>query len=135
MDERHLVLEAPNPVARRALLDALKASRSHVRIHLHLSPLGRANKTLVYYLAKKNMVNIIDHGDLVHICWKKDETINVNIDLLRSAEEVQDRLHKFFGTRPKNLQRPIPKRPPPHTQQVQIPQQNNMPDRTHMTQQ
>ena len=48
-NERHLILEAPNRVARRALLDALKASRSHVRLHLHLSPKGKANKTLVYY--------------------------------------------------------------------------------------
>jgi hypothetical protein len=37
-NERHLILEAPNAVARRALMDALKATRSHVRIHLHLSP-------------------------------------------------------------------------------------------------
>jgi hypothetical protein len=48
-NERHLVLEAPNAVERRALLDALKTTRSHVRIHLHLSPNGKANKTLVYY--------------------------------------------------------------------------------------
>ena len=37
-NERHLILEAPNTVARRALMDALKATRSHVRIHLHLTP-------------------------------------------------------------------------------------------------
>ena len=38
--ERHLILDAPSAVARRALLDALKAARSQVRIHLHLSPQG-----------------------------------------------------------------------------------------------
>jgi hypothetical protein len=70
--ERHLILEAPSPVARRALLDALKASKSHVHIHFHLSPLGQANKTLVYHLAQKNQVHIKDHGDIVHIAWKPD---------------------------------------------------------------
>jgi hypothetical protein len=50
-NERHLILEAPDAVARRALMDALKATRSHIRIHLHLSPSGKANKTLVYYEA------------------------------------------------------------------------------------
>jgi uncharacterized protein YggU (UPF0235/DUF167 family) len=88
MYERHLVLEAPNTVARRTLLDALKASRSHVRIHLHLTPLGKANKTLVYYQAKKNMVKIVDRGDMVHICWKSDESSSVILDVHRSAEEV-----------------------------------------------
>ena len=38
--ERHLVLDAPSHVARRALLDALKAAHSHIHVHLHLSPLG-----------------------------------------------------------------------------------------------
>jgi hypothetical protein len=38
--ERHLILDTPSAVARRALLDALKAARSKVRIHLHLSPQG-----------------------------------------------------------------------------------------------
>jgi hypothetical protein len=30
-------------------LEALKQTRSHVRAHPHLSPMGKANKTLVYY--------------------------------------------------------------------------------------
>jgi hypothetical protein len=47
--ERHLVLEAKDAVSRRDLLEALKEKRPHIRAHPHLSPLGKANKTLVYY--------------------------------------------------------------------------------------
>jgi hypothetical protein len=47
--ERHLVLEANNAVSRRALLEALKTKRPHIKAHSHLSPLTKANKTLVYY--------------------------------------------------------------------------------------
>ena len=47
--ERHLVLEAIDAVARRDLLEALKPQRPHIRAHPHLSPLGKANKTLVYH--------------------------------------------------------------------------------------
>jgi hypothetical protein len=44
-----MVLEASDAVSRRALIDELKQKRSHIRAHAHLSPLGKANKTLVYY--------------------------------------------------------------------------------------
>ncbi len=47
--ERYMVLEASDAVSRRALIDALKQKGSHIRAHAHLSPLGKANKTLVYY--------------------------------------------------------------------------------------
>ena len=47
--ERHMVLEASDAVSRRALLEALKQQHSHIRAHPHLSPMGKANKTLVYY--------------------------------------------------------------------------------------
>jgi hypothetical protein len=54
-------------------MDALKATRSHVRIHLHLSPQGKANKTLVYYQAARlNEINIGDRGDIMNISWKQD---------------------------------------------------------------
>ena len=49
-----MVLEALDAVARRDLLDALKQQRSHIFAHSHLSPLGKANKTLVYHQANKN---------------------------------------------------------------------------------
>jgi hypothetical protein len=102
-NDRHLILEAPNAISRRALMDALKASRSHVRIHLHLSPQGKANKTLVYYQsARLNEINIGDRGDIMNVSWKQDPTKYVNLEILKSAQEVSDRLHSFFGTRPKN---------------------------------
>jgi hypothetical protein len=52
--ERHLVLEAKDAVARRDLLEALKSKRPHLRAHPHLSPVEKANKTLVYFQANKN---------------------------------------------------------------------------------
>jgi hypothetical protein len=45
---------------------------------------------------------MVDHGDLVNVSWIQDPSINVNLDILQSAEEVQERLHTFFGKRPKN---------------------------------
>jgi hypothetical protein len=47
--EDRMVLEAKDAVSRRDLLEALKETRSHVKAHPHLSPVGKANKTLVYY--------------------------------------------------------------------------------------
>jgi hypothetical protein len=44
-----IVLEAPGQVDRRALQAALRSVRSKWRCVLHLSPQGKANKTLVYY--------------------------------------------------------------------------------------
>ena len=64
--------------------------------------MGQANKTLVYHQARKNQVYIKDHGDIVHIAWKQDPTININLDILSDSEKVLGRLHTFFGTRPKN---------------------------------
>ncbi len=57
---------------------------------------------MVYHLARKNQVYMTDHGDIVHIAWKQDPTININLDILRDSEEVLDRLHTFFGTGPRN---------------------------------
>ena len=96
------MLKAPSQLDRRALLDALKASKSHVHIHFHLSSLGQANKTLVYHLAKKNQVHIKDHGDIVHLAWKQNPSEFINLEILKTSDEVLARLHTFFGTRPKN---------------------------------
>ncbi len=63
--ERHMVLEASDAVSRRALLDALKLKRPYIRAHPHLSALGKANKTLVYFQARKNQTRITDKGDLL----------------------------------------------------------------------
>ena len=58
--ERHMVLEASDAVSRRALLEVLKSKRPHIKAHSHLSALGKANKTLVYYQASKNQTRITD---------------------------------------------------------------------------
>jgi hypothetical protein len=47
--ERLLVLEAKDAVSRRALLEELRLKRPYISAHAHLSPLTKANKTLVYF--------------------------------------------------------------------------------------
>ena len=69
--ERHLVLEAKDAVSRRDLLEALKPKRPHLRAHPHLSPVEKANKTLVYYQANKNQTIITDKGDLLIVAWRQ----------------------------------------------------------------
>jgi hypothetical protein len=108
--ERYMVLEASDAVSRRALLDALKQKRSHIRAHSHLSPLGKANKTLVYYQANKNQTRITDQGDLLIVAWKHSPHTNVVLEMLQPTEQLLDKLHTFFGARPKNFQHPPPAR-------------------------
>jgi hypothetical protein len=99
-----MVLEAKDAVSRRDLLEALKETRSHVKAHPHLSPVGKANKTLVYFEAnKKNLISITDKGDLLIVKWKQHPTVNVVLEMLQPTDQVLDKLHKFFGERPKNV--------------------------------
>ena len=70
--ERHLVLEAPDAVSRRALLDAIKKAKSHIKAHVHLSPEIKANKTLVYYQAGRNNTRVADHGDILIVSWRQN---------------------------------------------------------------
>jgi hypothetical protein len=99
-----MVLEAKDAVSRRNLLEALKERRSHVKAHPHLSPLGKANKTLVYYQAnRKHMTSITDKGDLLIIRWKQHPNVNVVLEMLQPTEQLLTKLHKFFGDRPKNV--------------------------------
>jgi hypothetical protein len=98
-----MVLEASDAVSRRALIDALKEKRSHIRAHAHLSPLGKANKTLVYYQANKNFTQITDHGDLLEVAWKHSSHANVVLEMLQPTDTLLEKLHRFFGTRPKNF--------------------------------
>jgi hypothetical protein len=79
--ERHLVLEAKDAVARRDLLEALKSKRPHLRAHPHLSPVEKANKTLVYYQANKNQTRITDKGDLLIVAWRQHPQVNVVLEL------------------------------------------------------
>ncbi len=77
-----MVLEAKDAVSRRDLLEALKYKRPHIKAHSHISPLGKANKTQVYYQANKNSTRITDKGDLLIVAWKQHPQVNVVLDLL-----------------------------------------------------
>ena len=101
-----MVLEAPDRVSRRALVDSLKRSKSNYRAFVHLSPMAKANKTLVYFQTTRQPIRITDRGDIMHLTWKYDTSSWENIDLEKPAGEVIKTLDKFFGTRPKNLQCP-----------------------------
>jgi hypothetical protein len=79
--ERHLVLEAKDAVSRRDLLEALKPKRPHLRAHPHLSPVEKANKTLVYYQTNKNQTIITDKGDLLIVAWRQHPQVNVVLEL------------------------------------------------------
>jgi hypothetical protein len=74
-------LEAPSPAERRALLLALRSRRTQWRIHLHLSPHGKANKTLVYHKAAMYQVHIEDRGDILIVSKQSDTTTNVKIQV------------------------------------------------------
>ena len=56
----------------------------------------------------------MDKGDVLIVAWKHYPTINVVLDLLQYTDTILDKLHKFFGARPKNYQRPPPPRMHPH---------------------
>ena len=101
--ERHMVLEASDAVSRRALLDALKAKRPYIKAHPHLSALGKANKTLVYFQARKNQTRITDKGDLLIVAWNQHPHLNVVLEMQQPTDLLLNKLHTFFGTRPKNL--------------------------------
>ncbi len=79
--ECHIVLEAKDAVSRRDLLEALKPKRPHLRAHPHLSPVEKANKTLVYYQANKNQTRITDKGDLLIVAWRQHPQVNVVLEL------------------------------------------------------
>ena len=102
-----LVLEAPSLVDRRALYVALKKCVSPVRAHMHLTPQSKANKTLVYFTARRSPVEIEDMGDIVTLSWKTLPAKNTRIDLSGCAAEVEASLSTFLGDRPSDP-RPIP---------------------------
>jgi hypothetical protein len=95
-----LILEAPTYVARRALLMAIKNCRSRVRAHVHISPQTKANKTLVYFIAKKYPVGIEDRGDIIYVYWTQHPSTNVRIEVGHTAREVEDCLGNFLGASP-----------------------------------
>jgi hypothetical protein len=56
-----------------------------MRAYVHLSPMAKANKTLVYFQANKSPTKITDRGDIMNLTWRFDANIWENIDLEQSA--------------------------------------------------
>jgi len=52
-----------------------------MRAFVHLSPMAKANKTLVYFKTNRSPIKIIDRGDIMHLTWRADADIWENIDL------------------------------------------------------
>jgi hypothetical protein len=96
-----MVLEAPTPMDRRELFVAIRRSQTHLRAHLHLTPQGKANKTLVYFTARRYPVTLQDRGDIVCIHWMSDPTISARVELYRTAAEVEATLRNFLDARPR----------------------------------
>ena len=97
-----LVIEAPNQRARRDLFMAIKKSRTHIRAHLHITPQGKANKTLIYFVAKRYPVGIEDRGDIVCVHWTHHPELSVRVEVGDSAGEVEAKLGAFLEDRPKD---------------------------------
>ena len=57
-----------------------------MRAFVHLSPMAKANKTLVYFKAHKSPIKITDRGDIMNLAWRFDANIWENIDLEQSAD-------------------------------------------------
>jgi hypothetical protein len=91
-----LILEAPNKVARRELLLAAKKTRRSLKVLLHLSPQSRANKSLLYYKAKRHTLRIDDRGDILILYQQHNQSNNVKIDVQNSAHAVTDKLNAFL---------------------------------------
>ena len=68
-----------------------------------MTPQVKANKTLVYYQATKHAIKLTDRGDIINVSWTQDPSTHINIDIYATAEDILAKLHKFFGSRPKNL--------------------------------
>ena len=103
-----LVLEATTPLDRRALYMAIKTCHSMVRAHLHLTPQCKANKTLVYFTARRQQVDIDDRGDIICLSWKSDHTRGVRIEVGRSAAEVEATMATFLDAPPRPPANRIP---------------------------
>jgi hypothetical protein len=103
--DHRLILEAPNPTARRALLGALRNNRSKMRCLLHLSPNGKANKTLVYYKASHHQVRVEDHGDILVVSSRIDTFHTTRVEVHRTSAEVEAQINTFLARVAKNVPR------------------------------
>jgi hypothetical protein len=86
---------------RRELFVAIKQSQTHLRAHIHLTPQEKANKTLVYFTARRYPVTIQDRGDIVCVHWMSDPTHSARVELSRTAAEVESTLRNFLDARPR----------------------------------
>ena len=68
---------------------AIKLCRTHVRAHLHLTPTGKANKSLVYFTARRYLVGLEDRGDIFCISWHTKPSVNIRVDITRTAGAVE----------------------------------------------
>ena len=91
-EDKRLVLEAPDTYERRSLLNALKTQRSPLTARVHLSPIGRQNKIIVYRNTAHTDTKIEDRGDELIVIWRKDTQTEVRIDLLKDTAVVEDRI-------------------------------------------
>ena len=97
-----LVIEAPSQRARRDLFMAIKKSRSQVRAHLHMTPQGKANKTLIYFIAKRYPVGIEDRGNIMCIGWTSHPELSVRVEVGKSVGEVEAELGAVLEARPQD---------------------------------
>ena len=79
-----------------------------IRAHLHLTPQCKANKTLVYFTARRQQVDINDRGDIICLSWKSDHTRGVRIKVGRSAAEVEATMATFLDAPPRPPANRIP---------------------------
>jgi hypothetical protein len=78
----------------------IKNRNSPVRAYLHLTPQGKANKTLVYFNMRRHPVSIDDRGDVICVNWRAKPSEIVRVDVTRTAAEVEIVMERFLETRP-----------------------------------
>lgn len=89
-----MVLETPDKATRRMLLQNIKKLRGHIKASLHLSPTEQANKALAFSQLKGKNLSINDHGDIVKIFIRGQQTtLEKTIELYRPADLVQHDLN------------------------------------------
>ena len=67
---------------------------------MHLSPQGKANKTLIYFTTKRSPVGLEDRGDVVCVHWAHAPKVSVRVEVNKSAGEVENTLTTFLEARP-----------------------------------
>jgi hypothetical protein len=68
---------------------AIKNSQTHLRAHLHLTPQGKANKSLIYFIASRYPVRLQDRGDIVCMSWLANPAVSGRVEIGKTAAEVE----------------------------------------------